>query len=496
MQRRIFGTECEYALVVQRQTQGARHPPDSENLLDEQKKMAAQLMTGAATLKIPIAGEFLGNGGRLYVDRGGHPEYATPECCQVADLMTYELAGDRLLQKMLQTLNNCDSGRRLCLYKNNVDLYGHTYGGHENYLITPQAMDGIHRLLPFLVTRQVISGAGKVMTSQYDGYSGYQISQRADFFDWTYNDRTSEVRGIINIRKREITRANQNRRLHLIIGDSNMNPYTIGLKIGTTALMLRLLEAGALQDNFEVLDPPGALKAISRNPSAGVQCRYRGRQVAFTALDIQSICLASALEFFAGQYCDPEESQWLKVWERVLIGLKTLAIHPSARVLERDDADLKRQIDWIMKLWLIDRRRSSGAPEAHFKKMDFAYHNLDPESGLYERCRSLDLVDAVIPENQIAAAGLNPPQNTRARLRGMVIQRCFGTNVTASVENWERINVSAGLSTTDSQHCFNRLKREMNKITLHLADPFQWENSEAMDAFHRFMDKWDNDDDG
>lgn len=491
MQRRIFGTECEYALVVQRDREDRPNGSDAENLLDYQKEMAAQLIAGTEPLKIAMAGEFLGNGGRLYVDRGGHPEYATPECCDVADLVTYEIAGDRILQKLLQVVNARKEGYRLRLYKNNVDLYGHTYGGHENYLITPQAMADIHRLLPFLVSRQLFSGAGKVMTFRNDGLLGYQISQRADFFDCTYSDRTSEVRGIINIRKREITGMGQNQRLHLIIGDSNMNPNTIGLKIGTTALMLRLLEAGALNNAFEILDPPKALKAISRHPTARVRCHHHGHTVEYTALDIQSICLEAILEYFTSGDLNPDEARWLAMWEKMLNGLKTLTIHPAAMVLERDDADLKRQVDWIMKLWLIDRRRSGGAPEAQLKKIDFAYHDLDPATSIFERCLSLDLVDRLIPEHHVAEACRNPPQNTRAHLRGLVIQRTFGKNVAVSVDNWERINICAALSREDSQNSFNRLRREKNRMTIDLTDPFQTENQKAMDALQQFVDKWD-----
>jgi hypothetical protein len=223
LHQRIFCTECEYASVYHRLGQCTNKDICPDNLEEFHKKIAGSLMAGITVLGLPIAGEFLGNGGRLYVDRGGHPEYATPECRSIADVVAYEIAGDRIVQGLAETLHIAGDPVRLHVYKNNVDLYGHTYGGHENYLISPQGMDHIAYLLPFLVTRQIYAGAGKLMTSALNGEFGFQISQRADFFDCVYSDRTSEVRGIINIRKREITRADQNRRLHMIIGDSNIS---------------------------------------------------------------------------------------------------------------------------------------------------------------------------------------------------------------------------------------------------------------------------------
>jgi proteasome accessory factor A len=495
LHQRIFGTECEYASVVHGPVKYVRTNPGAETLCDHQKRLAGRLLDGAGALGIPMAGEFLGNGGRLYVDRGGHPEYATPECCSVADLVAHEIAGDRLVRDLALTLNAnnpeaIDGTGRLHLYKNNVDVYGHTYGGHENYLITPQGFNDIARLLPFLVTRQMYTGAGKAMTLARDGAFGFQISQRADFFHRTYSDRTSEVRGIINTRKREISRTDQNRRLHLIIGDSNMAQYAIGLKIGTMVLMLRLLEAGALGGDVELLSPVEALKAVSGDLQAKLAVRHQGRLARYGALDLQTIYLEKALRYYAARTPDPQEALWLKHWEQVLGGFQDLNICQSNMALERDDGQLRRKVDWILKLWLLHRSRSKGATEKQLKKLDFKYHDLDPDTGLYARCMALDLVDRVVCENEIETARSMPPHNTRARLRGLVVQNTYNKQLDVKVENWERIRIRACMDASGARHGFNRFKSELNSLEVRLENPFQARDRQTMGRLQAFIDKW------
>jgi proteasome accessory factor A len=487
---RIFGTECEYAPVLHSDGDAAGQMPCGDDLRDRQENLAARLMAGAESLGIAMAGEYLGNGGRLYLDRGGHPEYATPECRRVADLVAYEIAGDRLVRDLVACLHARDSACRLHLYKNNVDFFGHTYGGHENYLVTPGGLDDIGRLLPFLVTRQIYTGAGKAMIAGRDGAAGFQISQRADFFDCTYSDRTSEVRGLINIRKREITRSDQRRRLHLIIGDSNMAQYSIGLKIGTMLLMLPLLEAGRLDADFELLSPVKAFKAVSRDLNAKIGVRHQGRCGDYSALEIQSICLEKALRYYAVNPPGAEASQWLQIWEQILCGLMDLKICQSEMALERDGADLKRKIDWILKLWLLDRSRRKGADERQLKKLDLKYHDLDPDTGLYERCLMLDLVDRLVAESDIQAARSDPPRDTRARLRGLVVQHTFDKNVDVQVENWERIRIRARNNAPGARHCFNRVKCERNSLGICLTDPFRAEDPQTLDDLRQFIEKW------
>jgi proteasome accessory factor A len=490
VRQRIFGTECEYAPVYHRPSHCLQQQPCREDLLEHLKTTAARMMDAAKVLQMPMAGEFLGNGGRLYVDRGGHPEYATPECKSVSDLITHELAGDRLIQDLADVMNGGQEAILLHVYKNNVDSFGHTYGAHENYLISARGMEKISVLIPFLVTRQIYAGAGKFTTGLQDGGRGYQISQRADFFDCTYSDRTSEVRGIINIRKREITRADQDRRLHLIIGDSNMAQYTLGLKIGSLLLMLRLLEEGALPEDLDLVAPAEALKAVSRDLHAGLKVHHRGRDANFTALEIQSICLEKALEFYAVHPPNAEEEQWLGMWSQVLKGLKGLEVRLPDAAIERDDADLKRKIDWVLKLWLLDRSRSKGADEDQLKSLDFRYHDLNPASGLYAKCLALDMVDRLIPEKAIAEARRQPPADTRGCLRGRVVQQTFAQNVAVEMENWERIRIRARKVDPEALHCFNRIKCAMNSMEICLEDPFRADDPQVMSELRAFIRRW------
>ncbi len=490
MHQRIFGTECEYAPVYHRPASCVTQQQCRQDLLEHQKTIAERMMAATGSLTLLMAGEFMGNGGRLYVDRGGHPEYATPECLSIADVVTHELAGDNLVQELAQSMNARQGPLHLHVYKNNVDCHGHTYGGHENYLISSLGMEKISRLIPFLVTRQIYAGAGKVTTEPLDGVFGFQISQRADFFDCTYSDRTSEVRGIINIRKREITRADQDRRLHLIIGDSNMAQPTLELKIGTAVLMLRLLEEGALDGMFDLESPAGALKAVSRDLHAALAVQHHGRGVKYSALDIQTICLEKALQFYALHPPGPELSRLLQMWAQVLQGLKALKIRQPDMVLEKDDAGLRRKIDWVLKLWLLDRSRSKGADQNQLKSLDLKYHDLDPQSGLYERCLALNLVDRSIPAGDIAKARREPPADTRARLRGLVIQHTCGRNLAVEVENWERIRIRARNTDPEARHCFNRVKCAINSMVIDLQDPFRARDSRMMAELRKFVDKW------
>jgi hypothetical protein len=345
-------------------------------------------------------------------------------------------------------------------------------------------------LIPFLVTRQIYTGAGKVTAGPRNGEVAFQISQRADFFDCTYSDRTSEIRGIINIRKREITRADQDRRLHLIIGDSNLAQHTLGLKIGTLVLMLRLLEEGVLDGALELVSPAAALKAVSRDMHAGLAVRQHGRNAVYSALEIQSICLEKALQFYAAHAPDPEEEKWLGEWSQVLHGLKDLKVSLSRVGFERDDANLRRRIDWILKLWLLDRSRAKGAGPGQLQSLDLKYHDLDPAGGLYARCLALDLVDRLVADKDIDTARREPPRNTRARLRGKVVRQAFGKNVAVEVENWERIRIRARNIDPEARHCFNQVKCAMNSMEIRLDDPFQADDPQAMAELRKFIGKW------
>ncbi len=490
LQHRIFGTESEYAPFDRDQTATPQAPLSNRGWSENQAKMGAILIESLQGCRCPLAGEFLGNGGRLYLDRGGHPEYATPECRTVKDLVAHEKAGDVLIQALVEKVRSQHPYTGLHVYKNNCDSYGHTYGGHENYLVTSLAMKHLDRLVPFLVTRQIYTGTGKVMTSPVNGCPVFQISQRADFFDATFSDRTSETRGIINIRKREIARPGENQRLHIIVGDSNMAQPALALKIGVTALVLRLLEEEALGEILALGAPAQAIKAISRSLKAPVAIRRQGRTLHYTALEVQSLYLEKALRLCARPGTDPEEIRWLGLWEYVLKGLKFLEISQSEMHLINDPGDLKRKIDWVLKLWLLNRSRSKGADERQLKLLDLIYHDLDPASGLYERCQSLGLVDRLVDEERIGQAQCHPPADTRAHLRGLIIQKAFHQNLEILVENWESIQIRTQRRRAGINHPFRNLTTAMNKLGIRLDDPFQGKNPQVLEELERFMEAW------
>jgi proteasome accessory factor A len=487
LQERVFGTECEYAPVYHGRITQPPSSLDEAVILEYHHHLACALRCGLDGRTFARSGEFMGNGGRLYMDRGGHPEFATAECRTVTDLLAHEKAGDRIIQRLAEAIR-CH--HNLHIYKNNVDAEGHSYGGHENYLIAAKGMDAIDRLIPFLSTRQIFAGSGKIDLKAPDGSIRFQISQRADFIDQTYSDRTNQVRGIINIRKREITDAGQNQRLHLIVGDSNLCEVAIALKVATTALMLRLLEETDLCD-APVLDAaPAALKATSRDLTATLGVLVKGRRVHWTALEIQQWYLEKALGFYTKNNGGDEASRWLALWQDTLKGLAELKVDLQGFALESDPADLKRKIDWVLKLWLLERARAKGADRLRLRLMDMTYHDLDRQSGLFERCQALDLVDRLVDEEQIERAQFDPPKDTRARLRGLVIQATLDKNVDVLVENWETIHVRARQKQPGAHHFFRHVKGGFNSLTIRVADPLQSQDPGMLEELERFIETW------
>ncbi|MCF8126918.1 MAG: proteasome accessory factor PafA2 family protein [Deltaproteobacteria bacterium] len=500
MRERIFGTECEYAPVVQSKKNHSKFRLlHGEALLDHIKGLSSRLFSTLALKGYPMAGEFMGNGGRLYVDRGGHPEYATPECRCVKDLVAYEKAGDRIMQELAAETNQQtavgESAQTLHIFKNNVDFYGNTYGGHENYLITPRAAEGIGNIIPFLVTRQIFAGAGRILTCRESGTPAFQISQRAEFIDQTFSDRATRVRGIINTRKREIYAREQNRRLHLIVGDSNMSEFAIGLKIGTTALILRLLEEGESDGIPGLVSPVQTLKDISHHWNSRFQ--MAGRRGWYTALDVQSIYLDEVRRFFSSRAPTSDEADALGLWENILQGLSELQISGRNWQLEDDPGELRRKIDWIRKLWILNRYGNMDDPvvnDRRLKLMDLKYHDLNPATGLFGRCEALGLLDRMVEKGAIANARIRPPRNTRAQIRGTIIRGAADKSIRVEIEDWTKINIRAQIgqkSPGQGVHPFNRYKGTANCLTIRMEDPFKTMDSSIAEQIERFMETWE-----
>ncbi len=388
----------------------------------------------------PGNGGFLFNSGRVYIDMG-HIEYTTAECKGLFDVVASDRAGERILQRALRSLG---LEKEASFLKNNVDHFtGATFGCHENYLLrrsVPFSTVAIPALLPFLVTRQIFSGAGRV--GSYDDsfyYYGreddeeiledpviYQISQRADHIVTEIYQWIQFSRAIINTRDEPLADHSKYRRLHLLMGDSNMSEYANALKVGTTALVLNLLERKIIPDNVELGDPVWALKEISRDPSyEWVLDRRNGRTI--SAVDIQREYLSLAERYRTGM---DEESDWvLREWAETL------------DALERDPMLLKDRIDWVTKKWLLEMFVESEGVDWHdpwLQSLDLEYHNINPNRGLYLDLEQKGLTRRVLTESDIDLAGHEPPQDTRAFARSEVV-RALSENRVRYIVDWDSV---------------------------------------------------------
>ncbi len=361
---------------------------------------------------------FLRNGARLYLDVGSHPEYATPECDSLVDLVTHDKAGERILEGLL-----VDADRRLreegiagdiYLFKNNTDSAGNSYGCHENYLVARHGEFGrlADILIPFLVTRQIICGAGKVLQTPRGAV--YCVSQRAEHIWEGVSSATTRSRPIINTRDEPHADAERFRRLHVIVGDSNMSETTMLLKVGTTDLVLRMVEAGTVMRDLTLENPIRAIRDVSHDMTGRRKIRLAsGREM--SALEIQHEYLAKARAFMESRGTDKITSQVLELWER------------AVRAVETEDLDLMaRDIDWVTKYQLIERYRAKHdlpLSSPRVAQLDLAYHDVHRGRGLYYLLQKRGAVERLCNDLAIFEAKSVPPQTTRARLRGDFIRR-------------------------------------------------------------------------
>ncbi len=372
----------------------------------------------------------LTNGARLYNDHT-HPEYSTPECYSLTDLVASDRAGERiLLQCGLRRTQSLANGV-VRLYKNNTDFEGHSYGCHENYLISralpfERVIDG---LLPFLVTRQVFAGAGKVGVEGDRGADPavFQLAQRSDFFETIASVDTMTRRPLVNTRDEPHASAADYRRLHIIIGDSNMSEYVTALKVGSMLLVLDLIESGQGPD-IVLADPLGALKEIARDPSRRWHVELVNSRHS-DALEVQRAYLERARAMAAGR---DEQTDWvLNEWANMLDGL------------ENDPVELVGRCDWVTKKWLLDAFAEAegldwGRPEDRvwLQSQDLEYHNVDPEAGLYQMLEADNEDWRLTSHEQVQRATQKAPPGTRAYFRGRAIEK-FGSSVRAL--NWDSI---------------------------------------------------------
>jgi proteasome accessory factor A len=356
----------------------------------------------------------LSNGARYYNDHA-HPEYATPECKRLRDIIAQDKAGERIIEECVRRRNLRASGGVVKVYKNNTDFVGHSYGCHDNYLMDRDIpFDLVIRgLTPFLVTRQIVAGAGKVGIENADGASAgaYQISQRADFFSVLVSIDTMNRRPIINTRDEPHADSDKYRRLHIIIGDANMSEISGALKIGTTSLVLDLLEGRFCPLNIELADPIAALKAISRDPTLKTVVPLIGGPT-IGPVDIQRQYLVAAQQRLGGR---DEETDWVLItWEQALADL------------ERDPMLCRDRLDWVAKKWMLDafvEAEKLSWDDPWLQSLDLEYHNVQRDEGLYAELMRQDKIQRFIKDDDVRLAIRQPPRDTRAYFRGRCIEK-------------------------------------------------------------------------
>src|SRR5829696_3700600 len=407
MDRRIFGLENEYGVTCTLRGQRRLSPDEVARYLFR------RVVSWGRSSNV-----FLENGARLYLDVGSHPEYATPECDSIYDLVVHDKAGERILEQLLtfaeQRLREEGIRGVIYLFKNNTDSAGNSYGCHENYL-TSRRDDFSHYaevLIPFFVSRQIYSGAGKVLQTARGAM--FCIAQRAEHIWEGVSSATTRSRPIINPRDEPHADAERYRRLHVIVGDSNMSEYATFLKVGATSILLRMLEDPTVVLRDMTLENP--IRAI-RDISHDLTCTRRvrlanGREV--SALDIQREYLDRALRYAELKGFPLLEQKALEMWEHCI------------STIENDPLKLDREVDWVIKYRLIEAFRARhDIPLGHprVQLLDLQYHDVSRARSPFYKLQDRGMVERLCTEADILTATDVPPQTTRARLRGEFVRR-------------------------------------------------------------------------
>jgi proteasome accessory factor A len=409
MDRRIFGLETEYGVTCTFKGQRRLSPDEVARYLFR------RVVSWGRSSNV-----FLRNGSRLYLDVGSHPEYATAECDSIEQLVVHDRAGERILEGLVtdaqQRLHDEGISGDIYLFKNNTDSAGNSYGCHENYLIERHGEFAklADQLIPFLVSRQIITGAGKVL--QTPRGAQYCVSQRADHIWEGVSSATTRSRPIINTRDEPHADAELYRRLHVIVGDSNMSEVTTLLKVGTADLVLRMIEGGVVMRDMSLENPIRAIREMSHDLTGRKKVKLStGREL--SALEMQWEYFEKAAEFAdrRGLTADATTARVLELWGRAL------------KAIEAEDLSLiDREIDWAIKLRLLERYMAKhdltlAAPR--IAQLDLAYHDIARGRGLFSIMERQGLVDRISRDIDVFAAKSTPPQTTRAKLRGDFVRR-------------------------------------------------------------------------
>ena len=405
MRRRVFGLETEYGISCT--VEGRRGMPTE----DVARRLFRNVVSWGRTSNV-----FLENGSRLYLDVGSHPEYATPECSSAHEVVVHERAGDRILDELRRRtqadLDEEGIAGRLRIFRNNTDFSGNSYGSHENYLVerNGEFQPLADALLPFLVTRQIFAGAGKVLLTARGAV--YVLSQRAEHIWEGVSSATTRSRPVINSRDEPHADAERYRRLHVIVGDSNMSDLVTWLRVASCDLVIRLVEEGGVLEVPLLESATRAIREVSRDLSGRGAVRLAdGRDL--PAIEVQRHYLEAVERFLAERHPDDLDAQHVVVeWRRVLTAL------------DRDPMSLEGELDWVAKLRLIEAyqdRNGVGLEDAHVGMLDLAYHDIAPESGLHHLLVRQGRMASQVAEDDVLAAMDEPPR-TRALLRGRFLR--------------------------------------------------------------------------
>ncbi|WP_414119810.1 Pup--protein ligase [Corynebacterium nuruki] len=436
--RRIMGLETEFGIT---------------SVLDSHRRLGpdevARHLFSPVVERWRSSNIYWRNGSRVYLDVGAHPEYATAECDSLHQLIAYDRAGERIFQDLAA---RCETsfgergiGGRVYLLKNNTDSIGNSYGCHENYLvgrdIPLKALAA--QLLPFLVTRQLICGAGKISVptagAPNENFApGYCLSQRADHVWEGVSSATTRSRPIINTRDEPHGDSSRFRRLHIIVGDSNMSETTTALKVGSAVLVLEMIEAGITLPDFELANEIRSIREISRDLTGGALLTLRhGGTV--TALEIQRAFHAAATDWLARR---PEEGTGtpnaqlapvVDLWGRVLDGFES-----------GDFSAVDTEIDWVIKKKLIDAVAARGdlaITDPRLAQIDLTYHDINPDRGLFHLLARRGRAATLVTDDEVATAATTAPATTRAAVRGRFLAAAEHSARQTTVD-WTRLKVN------------------------------------------------------
>jgi len=454
--RRVMGTETEYGISVQGQptanpmvassqvvnayagstlrARRARWDFEEESPLRDARGFDMSRDSADPSLltdeDLGLANVILTNGARLYVDHA-HPEYSTPECTNPRDIVKWDKAGEQVMLDASRLAASIPGSAPILLYKNNTDNKGASYGSHENYLMRRSTPFGeiVRHLTPFFVSRQVVCGAGRVGIGQDGRDDGFQVSQRADYFEVEVGLETTLKRPIINTRDEPHADPEKYRRLHVIIGDANLAEISSYLKMGTTALVLAMIEDRFIDRDLRLDQPVRTLRAVSHDPSLKQLVTLNdGRTLTAVQLQMEYLELGRKyVEDRLGSDADEQTLDVLDRWESVLSRLET------------DPMLCASELDWVAKLKLLSSYRDRDGLEWDHAKLhliDLQYSDIRPDKGLYQRLVRLGRIDRLLDDAEVSAAMHLPPIDTRAYFRGRCLEK-YADQIAAA--SWDSV---------------------------------------------------------